>query len=395
MYAARRRRKILYPSIKHTRRSKYHRTAQACQVYFELPIIQFNYLFKLNLLKIDEQSNKDRNKYIHSDMADTYTIALVDEDTAWDAFVRKAVGSTVFSTSTWLHCSAEATGGEIHRLGCFRNGNLIAGVAGLARKRSGLQRLETPELTPHTGLLLAPIQSKGPAKAEAEQHRACDLLIEYLETQYDHVLLVHTPAIGDMRPFTWRDWDARLRYTYQLDLADTKILWDKIERRTRTVIRKAEKLGYTLQSTDDVALFRRLYETLYNQQSGGAPIAAATTERFVAAVLKTGLGQAYKVESPEGQVASVVVFVNDSDTTYAWAAGADPALNNTGATSLLYWQYFATTPLKRFDFVGANIPAVAFFKRGFGGDLKAYYVTEGYKSKWVKRALSARRALRG
>ena len=117
------------------------------------------------------------------------------------------------------------------------------------------------------------------AKAEAEQHRACDLLIEYLETQYDHVLLVHTPAIGDMRPFTWRDWDARLRYTYQLDLADTKILWDKIERRTRTVIRKAEKLGYTLQSTDDVALFRRLYETLYNQQSGGAPIAAATTER--------------------------------------------------------------------------------------------------------------------
>ena len=90
-----------------------------------------------------------------------------------------------------------------------------------------------------------------------------------------------------------------------------------------------------------------------------------------------------------------MVFVDGPDTSYAWAAGADPALNNTGATSALYWQYFTATKKKRFDFVGANIPAIAFFKRGFGGDLVPYYVSEGYKSTWVKRAISARRALRG
>ena len=88
------------------------------------------------------------------------------------------------------------------------------------------------------------------------------------------------------------------------------------------------------------------------------------------------------------------VFVNGFATAYAWAAGADPTLNNTGATSLLYWQYLCKIEHKYFDFVGANIPAVAFFKRGFGGDLTPYYVSEGYKSKWIKHALSARRALR-
>lgn len=328
-------------------------------------------------------------------MADTYAIHLVIEDAPWDDFVRQAVGGTIFSTSAWLQCAAEATGGQIHRLGCYKNGRLIAGLAGLARKRSGLYRLETPELTPHTGLLLAPVQSKGPAKAEAEQHRVCELFIAHLQKHYDHVFLVHTPAIPDMRPFTWQGWDTRLRYTYQIDLRDLDALWERVERRTRTVIRKAEKLGYALQPTDDTDLFRRQYEAIYAHQPVGPPVAAAKAQRFVTAILNADLGQAYKAATPDGTVASIVVFVNGFDTTYAWAAGADPTLNNTGATSLLYWKYFAESTHKHFDFVGANIPAVSFFKRGFGGDLIPYYVTEGYKSKWVRRGLQLRRALRG
>ena len=186
-------------------------------------------------------------------MADTYEIKLVAADAAWDALVHKSIGGTPFATSVWLHCAAQATPGEIHRLGCYRNDRLIAGLSGLARKRSGLYRLETPELTPHTGLLLSPVQGKGPAKAEAEQHRVCELLIDHLEKNYDHVFAVHTPAIHDMRPFTWRGWDARLRYTYQMDLTDLDALFERVERRTRTVIRKAEKQGFQLQPTDDVA----------------------------------------------------------------------------------------------------------------------------------------------
>lgn len=327
-------------------------------------------------------------------MADSYEIHLVDEDAPWDNLVRQAIGGSVFSTSAWLRCAADATKSEIQRLGCYRNGRLIAGLSGLAHKRSGLYRLATPELTPHTGLLLSPVEGKGPAKAEAEQHRISETLIDYLEKQYDHVFLVHTPAISDTRPFTWHGWDARVRYTYHFDLGDTDRLWERVERRTRTVIRKAEKLGYSLQATDDTALFRRQYEAIYAQQPGGAPIAAATAERFVAAVLAAGIGRAYKIASPTDQVAAIVVFVDGFDTTYAWAAGADPTLNNTGATSLLYWQYFTTSTSKHFDFVGANIPAIAFFKRGFGGDLVPYYLVEGYKNKWIKRALTTRRALR-
>ncbi|MYA23816.1 MAG: GNAT family N-acetyltransferase [Gemmatimonadetes bacterium] len=327
-------------------------------------------------------------------MADTFEIRLVADDTAWDAFVRQAVGGTVFSTSAWLRCAAAATGGQVNRLGCYRNGYLVAGISGLARRRMGLYRLETPELTPHTGLLLAPVAGKGPAKAEAVQHRACTHLTDHLAKHYDRVFLVHAPSIADVRPFTWQGWDAYLRYTYRLPLGDSKALWERIERRTRTAIRKAEKLGYHLRPTSDVALFRRQYEAIYANQANGSPIAAALAERFVAAALEAGLAQAYEITCQDGP-AAIVAFVEGFDTTYAWAAGADPAYNHTGAISLLYWQYYTTTSHQYFDFVGANMPSIAFFKRGFGCDLVPYYAVEGYKSGWVKRALGVRQVLRG
>ena len=327
-------------------------------------------------------------------MADTFEIRLVADDAAWDAFVHQAVGGTVFSTSAWLGCAAAAAGGQPHRLGCYRNGRLVAGISGLARRRMGLYRLETPELTPYTGLLLAPVAGKGPAKGEAAQHRACAHLIDHLATHYDRVFLTHAPAIADVRPFTWQGWDAQVRYTYRLALGDSNALWERAERRTRTAIRKAEKLGYQLRPTGDVALFRRQYEALYANQAGPPPVAADVAERFVAAALAAGLGRACAIASADGP-AAVVAFVEGFDATYAWAAGADPAYNHTGATSLLYWQYWATAAPKCFDFVGANMPSIAFFKRGFGCDLVPYYAVVGYKSRWVKRAFGVRQALRG
>ena len=327
-------------------------------------------------------------------MADTFEIRLVADDTAWDAFVHQAIGGTVFSTSAWLCCAAAATGGQVHRLGCYRNGRLVAGLSGLARRRWGLYRLETPELTPYTGLLLAPVAGKGPAKGEAAQHRFCTHLLDHLAKHYDRVFLVHAPAIADVRPFTWQGWDAHLRYTYRLPLGDSNALWERSERRTRTTIRKAEKLGYQLRPTGDVAGFRRQYEAIYANQAGGPPVAAALAERFVAAALEAGLAQAYEIASSDGP-AAVVAFVEGFDATYAWAAGADPAFNHTGAVSALYWQYLTASPHQRFDFAGANISSIAFFKRGFGCDLVPYYAVVGYKSRWVKRALSLRRAVRG
>ena len=326
-------------------------------------------------------------------MADTYEIAEINDEILWDDFVRQAVGGTIFSTSSWLRCAREATGGKIRCYGCYKNGRLIAGLAGLEQRRRFLKHLTTPDLTPHGGLLLAPISGKGPAKLEAEGNRVAGLFIEYLTPLYGHIQLVHAPAVCDVREFTWAGWNARIRYTYQIDLSDLNILWERVERRTRTVIRKAEKADFQLRPTDDLELFRRQYEQIYSRQNGPPPVSSAVVECFARQVLDAGLGRACAIESPAGEIASIVIFVDGFNTAYAWIAGADPAFNPTGATSLLYWKFFEQSPLKRFDFVGANIPAIAKFKRGFGGDLVPYYAVEGFGSAWVRGGVACKRTL--
>ncbi|MBI2505511.1 MAG: GNAT family N-acetyltransferase [Candidatus Latescibacteria bacterium] len=326
-------------------------------------------------------------------MSDTCEIRTVSDPQAWDEFVRRAAGGTVFSTWAWLQCAQQATGQAFRCLGCYRNGQLVAGLSGVEAQRAGLRRLATPVLTPHGGLLLAPIAGKGPAKAESEWHRAVELLIAHLRQEYHHWALVHAPAVGDMRPFTWAGWEVRVRYTYQMELGNREGLWERLERRTRTVIRKAEGSGFRVQPTEDLDLFRQQYERLYARQGGRMPVGAGVAQGFAEAACQAGLAHGLKVESPEGQVAAVVIFVRGFEGHYAWVAGADPELNHTGATSLLYWKYFEQEQ-GRFDFVGANIPSIAFFKRGFGGELVPYFAVEGFRDTLVKGLFSGARVLR-
>ena len=326
-------------------------------------------------------------------MSDTYEIRAVTEAQVWDDFVRQAVGGTVFSTWGWLQCAQEASGNRCRYLGCYKNGQLVAGLSGVEAQHAGMRRFATPELTPHGGVLLARVPGKGPAKAESEWHRVAELFIAYLQTEYHHLSLVHAPAVSDMRPFIWAGWETRVRYTYQMELGDREALWERLERRTRTVIRKAEGSGFVVEPTQDMELFRRQYEQLYTRQGGKAPVDAGVAQRFAEAACRAGLARALKVVSPEGQVAAVVVFVEGFEGCYAWVAGADPELNHTGATSLLYWKYLEQGQ-GRFDFVGANIPAIAFFKRGFGGDLRSYFAVEGFRDPLVKGLFSGARMLR-
>jgi hypothetical protein len=288
----------------------------------------------------------------------------------------------------------QALGGEARRTGVYKKDKLVAGLAALVQKRGLFTHLETPALTPHTGLLFAPLESKGPAKIEAERQRTSELLIDHLQKNYDHLHLTHAPALSDMRPFSWADWQVSVRYTYRMDLSDLDALWQRVERRTRTAIRKAEKLGFRLLPTDDLDLFAELYNKIYARQQKAPPIAVSTTQRFVAAVLAAGLGRAFSATSSAGDTAALVVFVEQGDTAYAWVAGADPAFNSTGATSLLYWKYFEMSQQAHFDFVGANIPSIAFFKRGLGGDLLPYYATEGFGNTWLRRAAYLKRLFR-
>ncbi len=326
-------------------------------------------------------------------MSDSYEILEVTDSAAWDGFVRLAGGS-IFSTRSWLDCAQDAAGGEVRCYGCYKNGRLIAGISGLENRRGRIRQLSTPVLSPHGGLLCAPVPSKGPAKVEAEWNRAARVLADHLTRSYGHVRLIHAPSIQDVRPFTWAGWEAGVRYTYQLSFPDLDSIWERLERRTRTVIRKAERAGFHFRATDDMDLLRRQYTSVYARQDEKAPVDPALVERFAQGVLGKNLAEAFVVESAAGEAASIVVFVKGFDTAYAWVAGQNPAYASSGSASLLYWRFLAQTTCGKFDFGGANIPSIALFKRGFGGDLVSYFTVEGFSNQLVRCGVRGREAAR-
>ncbi len=323
-------------------------------------------------------------------MSDSLEIAEIADAEAWDELARNGVGGSVFATRPWLESAQHATGGALRCFGCLKSGRLVAGLSGMERSGGGLKQLATPVLTPHGGLIYQPIEAKSPAKLEADRNRATELLLHHVSQRYHHISLSHAPEIEDLRPFSWLGFASQVRYTYRINIANLEDTWEKLERRTRGVIRKAEETGFEFKETGNTELIRSQYERVYERSNEPAPVDPAVVERFVGKVLDDGLARAFVIEA-SGEVASVVVFVNGFDTAYAWVAGQNPDYAASGATSLLYWRFFGHTELEQFDFVGANMPSIALFKRGFGGDLTSYYAVERYRSKWARAAFAARR----
>lgn len=326
---------------------------------------------------------------------DAYEIAEITSPGEWDGFVALVPDATPFNTSAWLECAAAGGGGPAIAVGCRHKGRLVAGVGGQVVQARGGKQFITPTLLPHGGFLTAPSTSDRPALQEADRSGAYRALIGYLSREFAAVHLTHTPAVLDVREFGWAGWAARPRYTYWIDLADRQAVWDTMERRTRAAIRKARDAGFSLVSLEDDAVLRRLYEAVYERQSGDVPVEAAGVEAVARRARAADLTETWAVEAPDGKLAAAVAFARGESCVYAWIAGAAPEYRDSGATPLLYWEFLQRTEAPCFDFAGANIPAIALFKRGFGGRLVPYFATDGYRTR-LRRGLAAlRRSLRG
>lgn len=324
--------------------------------------------------------------------AEAYDIRPV-EASEWDRFQAAAIGATPFSSRSWLDCAAAASDAETVMLGAYHRDQLVAGVAGCRQGRGWRRRYGTPDLLPHTGLLFRPSDTVRPAHLESERNGAAQALIGHLQSTGPQIHLAHAPAVTDPRPFLWSGWEVVPRSTYWIDLPATRTdVWDGFERRTRTAIRKAEKAGYRLDSAHDSAELRRLYGQVYGGEDH-APVAGSVVEAMAGRALEEGLARGHRVVSSEGDTAAVVLFAQDDTCLYAWVAGADPAHRDSGAASLLYWKVIEQTERQRFDFVGANLPSVALFKRGFGGQLVTYYATSHCSSRLLRAARAWRRVV--
>ncbi len=312
----------------------------------------------------------------------------ISDAAAWDAFVQSSGNGSVFSTSFWLEAIAPLQDGRVVRIGACQGDEIVAGVSFIEIERGGLRKAVSPILTPYCGFLYR--DEHGKVTDSGSREMACaEQLIRFLERRYHYTMLVHDPAFTDIRPFSRRGWTAGVRYTCVLDISDPDEAWKKCKSRARRQVTLAEK-SFTVGAGCAPATIGEIHEQTYRQKGNRPLISSLQVAAWAENIGGKGLIDVRTALDETGAVAGMQVNVPGNDTVYTLVYGTSPAFQDRGVDSFLMWeavkQYSRTH--RYLDMVGANIPSIAFFKRGFGADLKPYYVTERYSSPLAKLAFT-------
>ena len=318
-------------------------------------------------------------------MATELTVRTVDSDMLWDAFNADSPQGSVFTSAAWIRAACDAQGASPRFFGVFERDRLSAALSYAGIVRGPFRKASTPVLTPYGGLLYRPVPGKRQSESDGFNLSCAEILADHVAGHCGHAMLVHHPAMTDIRAFNWAGWSDSVRYTYRIDIADADQVWGLMERRVRTVIRRAEE-SLELGGPVDTGQFIDLYTRIYRDRGGSPPVATSIVRALFERVMVMPEADMRSVCDGDGKVVSTMILLSDGRTVHSWLSGSLPGENGSGAFSLLFWDAVRrySGQCAHLDMIGANLESIAFFKKGFGGLLTPYYVTERYASPYIR-----------
>jgi hypothetical protein len=303
----------------------------------------------------------------------------VTDPVRWDAFVADSAQGTVFSS--WYYLTALSQPFTCLEL-VDANQRAVAGVAII--EDAGRMHTAPFPFTPHQGLLFAPHLNELPNyKRVINCLKITEAIITELINRYGNVSMALSPALEDIRPFSWYNhgqaalpqFRINVRYTARLDLSDFQL--NNYLAGIRSVRRQEfHKSAAVVSVTNNIAGFLELYvRTFERQQLTVTQTSLQIAKRIAESALNHGYGR-LTVATVAGKPASYSLFVHDAGTAYYLFGANDPAFRSSGASTKLMIEnlaYFAAQGLASVDFVGVNSPQRGEFKMTFNPALAPYF----------------------
>jgi len=310
---------------------------------------------------------------------------------AWDALVDRSAHATVFQSARWTSALAEAFGRRGRVLGVFRNGVLVGGVPIYERRVAGLVMTNPPVVAGYAGALVDLPEYERAGRAISESEQILEALVSGVRERFHYARFTHAPALVDARPFQWAGWRVTPRYTYRIAPRDAEEMLASFEHNARKKIRRAEEAGLVVLRVEKTAELVSAYAASYRRHHSPPPVPEAVLSALADRLLREGIAHAYVVRGTDGADHAFQIQIADPRASYAWIAGTAPEHMAEGGFSLMLWRILRDTSQANvvFDFMGANTPTIARFKRAFGGDLQPY--SETLHATRIARALLALR----
>ena len=245
-----------------------------------------------------------------------------------------------------------------------------AGAVVYWRRRGPSREVVIPPFTQYSPVWIR----SAPSEAAVHSRRsAFEALLTALAV--DFAQLRFFIAIPDIRPAQWQGWRVNPLYTYRLSLVEDDLMgrWSSATRRT---YRKHEG-AYRVEEQPGAAsaIIQHCTES-YGRHGRSLPATPSRVQALVdtlQAVEHVRLFTATPIndQTPEGGLA----VLHDGQTAHYWIAGSTPG---PAMTVLLGHTLprLRDAGIEVFDFVGANTPSIAEFKRHFGPVLTPYFHLE-------------------
>ena len=248
----------------------------------------------------------------------------------------------------------------------------LAGILVYTKKKGPFRVATVPPFTSFTSLLTT-IPLRGVATSDSATPYS--LLLHTLRQHFDSILLHHHPALDDVRLFQWASWQTNPLYTYHIDLTDlnkAESAWSSSTRRTY----KKHAASYSFKE-DPHAVKEAVALATGSYQRHGRPIPLPPDQlvSFASSLQKAGMVRMFTVTpNDEDRPTAALALLHDEEVAYYWLAGSVPGHSMTVLLGQLLPR-LAADGIRLFDFVGANTPYIAEFKRRFGPALIPYYAT--------------------
>jgi len=279
--------------------------------------------------------------------------------TLWDVAPQRSF----FSALSYVLAATDAYNLSCHMHLISRRGIDEAGALVCWRRRGPWREVVLPPFTQYSALLL-----RAPSSEADIHHNRSPLgaLLDTLEQSYARVHLL--TDIADMRPATWRAWTLKPLYTYRISPLSSR--WSDATKRTF----QRHKHSYVIQrdpgSIDAaVSLCRQSYRR-HNRTLPGTP---AQLHKLIQTLTEHRQASLFTATpSQQDTPTAAIVVLHDTRMAHYWVAGSVPGPSMTVLIGhVLAW--LEKEGITSFDFVGANTPSIAEFKRRFGSRLTPYF----------------------
>jgi hypothetical protein len=310
--------------------------------------------------------------------------ALDGLDGTWNDHVERSPMGTLFHRWEVLDLVAEHTEARLHRL-VGSKGDEVIGLLPLFEIRKGpVSALFSPPpgmAITHLGPILANYEKVKQHSFEHMHGEFVDEAIEWAERTVDpkFVRFETVPEYEDARPYIWRDFDVRPRYTYHLPVGEnrTEIL-QRFKRSRRKDILRHVDADYEVFESDQEGIRFVLDKVAERYEAQGKT--HDVDPDYITTMyeqLPDGVVRPY-VAAVDGEWKTGVITLEYGDVVRWWFGAGKPD-SDLPLTDLVHFQILLDASergVQTCDLVGANTERITNFKSKYNPDLVSYYAIE-------------------